>query len=98
MTVTVQNGDIAYYQNALLGLEDDSFMAIKITPNPASNQLFINASQPLERIEIYSVTGKFIMTETDLSNAVEISSFPSGLYFIKIRSSGSTLTKKFIKK
>ncbi len=97
MTITVQNGDIAYYQNALLGIEDNSFTAIKIFPNPASNQLNINASQPLERIEMYSVSGKFIMSETDFSNPIDISKLPSGLYFIKISSKNGILTKKFIK-
>ncbi|WP_432412515.1 T9SS type A sorting domain-containing protein [Rasiella sp. SM2506] len=93
------NNDYAIYgENPInLGVAENEIGSVRLFPNPAGNEIFIEANLPLEKVEIYSVSGKFIRAETDLSNAVDISSFPSGLYFIKIRSSGSTLTKKFIK-
>jgi hypothetical protein len=67
-------------------------------PNPAKlNKLFFKSSRPLS-LEIYSVTGKLIVSTTvDNSRPLDISSLNTGLYIIRMTSNNSTQIKKLVR-
>ncbi|HEY3385138.1 MAG TPA: T9SS type A sorting domain-containing protein [Saprospiraceae bacterium] len=59
---------------------------ISIYPNPASETLFITTDLSTEMlISIFDLTGQLIHTQSGI-NEIDISSFPEGLYFIKVSS------------
>ncbi len=78
--------------------------SIAIYPNPSSGIYTITTNNfPLEKIEVYDVTGKIINTENNIqisnnSSVLNLTHVSSGLYFVKITVNNQTTTKKIIKK
>lgn len=83
-------------------VEKELSYSIKIFPNPATNELTIVFSELAElsaKVELFSIHGKTIITETIYieQNKIDISSLPSGLYFITISTPKHTYTRKILK-
>jgi len=83
-------------------LEND-LSAITIYPNPSSDILNIDlssASEEVKSISIVDITGKLIQTIDVLENAnisLNVSSFASGLYHVKISSASNSIVRQIIK-
>jgi hypothetical protein len=83
-------------------LEND-LSAITIYPNPSSDILNIDlssASEEVKSISIVDITGKLIQTIDVLENAnisLNVSSFASGLYHVKISSATNSIVRQIIK-
>lgn len=73
---------------------------VNIYPNPTSDRLYFNitADISLDKVEVYDTIGKRILTSQISNNSVDISQLTSGVYFVKIYSGESQVTKKIIKK
>jgi hypothetical protein len=73
---------------------------IRIYPNPAGSEINITAQKPIDKINIYSVTGK-LMTHQINGSAnqlnLNIEGFAPGVYLLKIIQSTQVLTLKFVK-
>lgn len=62
---------------------------IAIYPNPAEDQLTITATNPITSLTIANALGRLILNQKcdkQKSMQIDISSFPSGIYFIKVNS------------
>lgn len=73
---------------------------IKIYPNPAKNQLFIEGIKDKSLIEIYTINGSLVkQLELSNSNFIDINELPAATYVIKIMNSKTKQfgTSKFIK-
>lgn len=68
----------------------DDFPLVHIFPNPASSYLRIESSGLISSIEIYSTTGKKLLTVESFQKSVEVNveSYP-GLIFLKVTHQGS---------
>lgn len=80
-------------------LSDNS---IQIYPNPATDQIHINTSLPLDdtyTIKIYNAIGQIVYHAPAVtSKNINIASYPSGIYLIYIEQSGAvTYSKRFLK-
>lgn len=77
----------------------DTANSIKIYPNPATTEIFIDISKTNEEIEnvrLISINGQ-ILLETGKVSIVNVSSIAEGLYFLQVEtSSGSIINKKII--
>ncbi len=71
-----------------------------VYPNPASDMLYFDTTGDilLNKVEIYDTIGKRILSSQVNNNSVDISQLNSGVYFVKIYSGESQITKKIIKK
>ena len=59
---------------------------ITLFPNPATDLLFIEGIQPDDRIELLTANGqKLISWRQGYGVSLDVSSYPDGMYFIKIR-------------
>lgn len=78
----------------------DLLSEIKIYPNPVAHTLFVESllNNPINKVEIYDAIGKKILTSELNNNAVNISHLTSGVYFVKVYSGESQITRKIIKK
>lgn len=74
---------------------------IVLYPNPAQNRLKIHVPKrkDIKNISIFSVTGKKEMEVELRSNdiSVDVERLPNGIYFLRAKSKGGIISKKFLK-
>jgi hypothetical protein len=71
---------------------------LKIYPNPATNKITIESLQKAT-IEILNIQGQLLKTITTTGNKtnIDVSAFPIGMYFVKVKTEKGIEVKKFIK-
>jgi hypothetical protein len=87
-------------QSILAGTEEMLRNDFIVYPNPASDKIFINVSSRNYIFHIYNSTGKSILSFTSNENYTEldVSSFPNGIYFMRIENdfSQELLSKRLL--
>ncbi len=81
-----------------MGVSDQNLVNISIYPNPATDFLNIVSNKSIDEISIYSAEGKLIQTIKENTTQIDISTYPSGLYLVNLRSGNVSKTQKLIKK
>jgi beta-glucanase (GH16 family) len=64
--------------------------------NPAKDFLEIQSEIPIDRIEIYNMTGILALTATEISDKIDISRLPAGIYILNIYSGRERNVRKLI--
>ncbi|HLP52480.1 MAG TPA: T9SS type A sorting domain-containing protein [Chitinophagales bacterium] len=95
--VCIQQPSLMVYKNGT-GISERKHSTLKLYPNPAGSDLFIEADKILE-IELTDITGQKIYTyNTGATNKVRVNlqqlSLAAGAYFVKVRTAEFTNTKK----
>lgn len=92
-------GYLAKYGNATTfveSLQNDS--EIMLYPNPVQNTLHIDCPQKIESVAVFDITGKCIyINEQFNQSGIDMTSAPSGIYFIRIHSQNLINSGTFIK-
>jgi hypothetical protein len=92
--------------NNLLALGIQSYIdenKISLSPNPATNELRIkNAELRIGTIEIYNVFGEKVYSEQQPTlskpeTVINVSAFPTGVYFVRIADENGSWVGKFVK-
>jgi hypothetical protein len=65
-------------------------------PNPATNSILFKASEKIDLIVVYNLSGKQVLNVSN-SNEIVIESLASGLYLVQLRIGGTSYNTKFIK-
>jgi hypothetical protein len=87
--------NISFGSPIALSLEDQGLNNFKLYPNPVENYLNINPSNIIiKSIDVFNILGKKIFS-TNSSERIDMSSYDSGVYFVKIN---NTITFKILKK
>ena len=77
---------------------------ITLTPNPVTNLLTITNKSQKELIngQLIDITGKtlatFSLTDMGISKVISLENYSTGMYFIRINSQSSSITKRLIKR
>jgi hypothetical protein len=82
--------------NQNLSVADANALHLKIYPNPTANRIYIAGIKELTTIEIYSTEGRLVskrQATTDVNFNLDLS---SGIYVMKLSSSGKSVIKKII--
>ena len=82
--------DLAHYS-----VDNHSDAKALVYPNPVQDVLSVDARN-VESITVYSMVGQRVLAAE--SNQVDVSSLPSGVYFVSIQMEGKTIVNKFVKK
>jgi len=88
-----------YRDEPVLSLEENELSEIQVYPNPVKNELFISNKNSLKINSwmILGVVGK-VIREIDFSGeSIDVSTLPSGIYFLRIEAQQGILTKKIVK-
>jgi len=74
-------------------------VSVKIYPNPVSNILYINGTEPNTQVSIADISGHTValINVTGASCSYNISKLPSGIYLIKLKENGRYKTHKIVK-
>ena len=93
------NFSISISQNTL-SQEIFELKSISYYPNPVINDLTINASQIITRVNIYNVLGRELKSQTinTTKAIIDFSSLQSGIYFLDMYSNQNRKTIRIIKK
>ena len=83
-----------YGRIATLGTNDFSTSKFSIYPNPTSNILNVSGDEAVSFLQVFDGNGKSLLIQKN-SNSVDVSSLPTGVYFMKLNNKE---TVKFIKK
>lgn len=87
------------YKSTLSSTPISHFGKIRVFPNPASSELWIQNNENHQlSVELWSITGQLVLSKVNVSpnEPVDISSLPKGLYIIKVNSNGSNSSHKII--
>ncbi|MCQ2283646.1 MAG: C25 family cysteine peptidase [Bacteroidales bacterium] len=84
-----------------VGVEDRAQMAAVVYPNPTNGQLNVSASQMIQKVELYDMSGRLLdaMNVNSTTATLNVSRFANGIYFVKTYTEDqkSSITK-FVKK
>lgn len=88
--------------NKKMEKEIDSQIDIKtvLFPNPTKGQLQIKTRKPIEELFVYDLAGKIIMRKEKLpegKNTIDLTSYPQGIYLVRIHTNDQWETFKVIK-
>lgn len=80
-------------------IEEES-ITLGMYPNPAKDNITIEANDDINTISIYDVYGRLQMTTTSHQSetTIDISNLNNGIYFVKVTTRNNETTKRFIKK
>jgi hypothetical protein len=83
-----------------LAVNDTISNISKYYPNPVVDQFTIDSKDTIENVEVYSLTGKLILSQKINSKTANLSlrTLTSGNYLVKVTGSGKTDVMKIIKK
>ena len=71
--------------------------SISLYPNPAQDKVTISAQNSIEKVEVFSMLGKIVLTST--LSTLDISNLAAGMYIAKVyQEGGGVSTKRFVKK
>ena len=85
--------------NSILSIDENIFEDyFEIYPNPASEKLYVSSKfgVTIEKIVLYSITGKLLLENTEPTNTININHLQKGVYFLNIVSERGSVTKKVL--
>lgn len=86
--------DFGFFNPNINSVDDvDDGKVVTIFPNPAQEEITITGNLSEYQVELYDAVGRFQqrLSVTGLSQTVDISALPQGIYTIKILDQGNTL-------
>ena len=96
--ISVDDGYTIYWSDCIdkdyQGVGENDIVDVAVYPNPAQNLIIIRANDdsPLQRIDLYDVTGQIVITSTETE--IDVSELESGIYFVNILTEKGPVTKK----
>jgi hypothetical protein len=90
--------DYCFYIGPDAGIgNSDKKTELSIYPNPTNTTLFINSAIQIQKVDVLSIDGKIISTQTLNCNQISVTNLPNGIYLVKIYTDQQIKTLKFIK-
>nr|WP_294928584.1 T9SS type A sorting domain-containing protein [uncultured Flavobacterium sp.] len=85
--------------NGSLSSPDFVLPNFKFYPNPIHNNLSINNTEVIDQIEVFSLSGKSVLAKkiNNLHAEIDLSGVSTGVYFLKVKSEGTTKSIKIVK-
>lgn len=82
----ISSGTIYKVIDESLSTKNDSFQNLALYPNPTSGEIFLDTSENIKQVELFSVQGKLLAKNNLTNNSSQKLAFPnlaSGLYLLK---------------
>jgi hypothetical protein len=67
-----------------------------IYPNPVRDDLFIKSETPIEKVEIYSLSGNLLLTN-NFNEKISVSALPKGVFMVKVHTDNGAIVRKIVK-
>ena len=94
---------ILVHKGMTVGVNDVTTTAddgILLRPNPADRQVTVSATMPIKHVEVYDLAGRLVETRQPSGTALQLDlkSYPTGTYLVKVTTTNGTTTKKLVVK
>lgn len=85
-------------QDPVVAIDDVAMhsVSLQLYPNPATDRLMLSADMPVQRVQVFDMTGRMVMSST--GTELDVSTLPAGLYMLRAMGETGVGSKKFIKK
>ena len=70
---------------------------LQIFPNPTKDEIFIKSDLQIEKVEISSVAGTLLISETNFVEKISVSALPHGVYLLKVYTDKGVAVSKIVK-
>lgn len=89
---------VAKYQSPVGVPQVNNYYPVQIYPNPASSNIEITCSNIIQQIQITDIFSKIVYTNSKQQQtlSIDVSAWPSGLYFCRLKAQSSFFTKKVV--
>jgi hypothetical protein len=85
-------------QEILTGVNRIEMQSLQVYPNPVKANLFIKSELPVEKVEIYDLQGKQIVTgKIENGQPINVSHLPKGVYLVKVYTDKGVAINKLLK-
>lgn len=93
---TKEYTEIDVYLSVIDDVKDEQNMHVIVYPNPTKNHLVVNSSNTIEKIELFSMTGQRVRSETPMANnyIMNVTSVLSGYYILKVHTKQNVIEQK----
>jgi hypothetical protein len=83
--------------NPALGVENNGIPSFNLYPNPANDQVIVNAKTPYT-LTITDLTGREMLNSTisDQTHSISLSDFPNGIYIVTVIQSKTKTSQKLV--
>ena len=80
------------------GLKEDQAAAVKVFPSPASARLNLELPEKPQTVKVLDLAGREVFNQSaaEATNAIDVSQYPNGTYFLQIEQEKSVLLKRFV--
>ncbi|MCG9912154.1 MAG: T9SS type A sorting domain-containing protein [Flavobacteriales bacterium] len=85
------------YGTGQVSISEHQKQDMHLFPNPTSGLISIESEKDVQRVEVKDVNGKTILNAVPVQHRIDISAFPSGIYFITLESEAGKSVHKIIK-
>lgn len=95
----ITNNATTTFQNSLGVDENNTDRSIVVYPNPTNHSISIKADSAIKAVQLYDVQGRILMThlgEQTVEN-FDLSSYASGIYYLRVATEKGMKTEKIIK-
>jgi hypothetical protein len=76
----------------------DKSLSITAYPSPAGSELFIKTNAVINKVEVYSLTGKLLLQRDSYADRLSVSGLSSGIYLLRVYSDSGVNVSRFVKK
>ena len=83
--------------NTSTSIWEEDPIQVSVYPNPTTDWLKIASSEPINRLELYDLTGKLIVSEYINTNQLNMNGIKEGVYILVIETSKGRISKKVMK-
>lgn len=88
--------DIRVWKEDPVGIEElTETIQVNLYPNPTTGFITIQTAESIKEIKVISTNGRTILTTA--STQIDLSSYPSGVYFVNIETENGVVTKRVVK-
>jgi ligand-binding sensor domain-containing protein len=80
------------------GIAEESGMQISVSPNPASDVVYINAKQIASQVNLLNTSGQLVMSRVPTANSftMDVNTLPQGVYILQMIFDNQISTQKIL--
>lgn len=88
---------ISSHMFTTLNTPEEIAIDFSIYPNPTTDQLYINLTQDIKKVEVINMNGQLVLSKENNLGVIDVSRIQNGMYFLKVYTQNGITAKKFVK-